>query len=135
MRFLFDNTLPPKLAKALNILVQPEHEIRHLKEPFFASIQDEDWIKGLGEDDHWIIVTADMRAERNAHEFDAWKQTKRPVITLKSGWLDLPFWRQMNILTKSFPKIISALHRLGTDQPLGLTTSGKVERFRMRSNG
>jgi len=128
MNFLFDNALPPKLAKALNILVQPDHEVRHLKEQFAASVDDQDWIKGLAGDDDWIIVTADTRSERNAHESQAWQQMKRPVITLKSGWLDLPFWRQMNILTKSFPNIISALHRLGTDQPLALTTSVKVGR-------
>ena len=134
MKFLFDNTLPPKVAKALNVLVQPEHEIRHLKEHSSgASIEDEDWIKGLSPEDQSIIVTADLRTERNPYAIRAWNQADRPVMILKSGWIDMPFWRQMNILTKSFRKIIEAVQRIGTDHPLVLTTSGKVDRLKMPS--
>jgi len=41
VRFFFDNNLAPKLAKSLHALVEPEHEVIHLKEKFKASASDE----------------------------------------------------------------------------------------------
>jgi len=35
--FFFDNNLAPKLAKSLHVLVEPEHQIVHLKDRFTAN--------------------------------------------------------------------------------------------------
>ena len=93
---------------------------------------DADLIARSGEDALSILVTADLRIERNAHEFQAWNEAERPVMILKSGWLDMPFWRQMNILTKSFPKIIGAVQSMGTDQQFAVMTNGKIAGPRKR---
>ena len=40
MRFFFDNNLSIKLAKSLHVLVEPEHEVVHLKDRFAANTKD-----------------------------------------------------------------------------------------------
>ena len=131
MKFLFDNTLPPKLAKALNIIAEPEHQIQHIREGSPVAVEDEDWIGGMSQGNQSIVVTVGLRIETNAHEIRALSQPGCRCLILKNGWIDMPFWRQMNILTKSFPKIIEAVQRMGSDQPLGLSTSGRVQQIRI----
>jgi PIN like domain len=38
LRFFLDNHLPTKLAKSLHILVEPEHQIVHLKDRLIQSL-------------------------------------------------------------------------------------------------
>ena len=48
MKCLFDNNLPPKLARTLNFLEGDEGvSVEHLKEKFPPDISDVEWIKKL----------------------------------------------------------------------------------------
>lgn len=47
MRVLFDNNLPPRLARALNELFAGEHLIIALRDKFAPDIEDVDWIQQL----------------------------------------------------------------------------------------
>jgi predicted nuclease of predicted toxin-antitoxin system len=49
VKLLVDNDLPPRLAKALNVIFAPDHEITALREKFGRSdLKDEEWIPKLG---------------------------------------------------------------------------------------
>jgi PIN domain-containing protein len=67
VKFFFDNNLPPKLAKSLHLLVEPDHEVVHLKDRFSADAPDEEWITALAKQKDWIIVSGDLRIRRNPH--------------------------------------------------------------------
>jgi PIN like domain len=41
VRFFFDNNLSTKLAKSIHVLVDPEHQVVHLKDRFAAATPDE----------------------------------------------------------------------------------------------
>ncbi len=65
MKLLVDNNLPPRLAKALNVIFAPDHEIIALREKFGRSnLKDEDWIPNLGADGGWAVLSADMNIAR-----------------------------------------------------------------------
>jgi predicted nuclease of predicted toxin-antitoxin system len=71
LRFFFDNNLPPKLAKSLDLLVQPEHQVFHLKDRFPPNSPDELWIMALAREKHWVIVSGDLRIRKNPHVMQA----------------------------------------------------------------
>jgi predicted nuclease of predicted toxin-antitoxin system len=91
VKFFFDNNLPPKLAKSLHLLVEPDHEVVHLKDRFSADAPDEEWITALAKQKDWIIVSGDLRIRRNPHVMEAWKSAGHTVFFLKPGWINLPF--------------------------------------------
>jgi predicted nuclease of predicted toxin-antitoxin system len=73
VRFFFDNNLPPKLAKSLHVLVEPDHQVIHLKDRFAANTTDETWMAGLAKEQDWIIVSGDLQIRKNPHEVRAWR--------------------------------------------------------------
>ena len=60
----FDNNLSPKLAKSLNTLVEPDHQVVHLKDRFAANTPDETWMTALADEDDWVIVLATLASRR-----------------------------------------------------------------------
>ena len=64
MRFFFDNNLPPKLAKSLHVLVEPHHQVVHLKAKFAADARDETWMLELAKEEDWVIVSGDLRIRK-----------------------------------------------------------------------
>lgn len=65
MKLLVDNDLPPRLAKALNVIFAPDHEIAALREKFGRSnLKDEEWIPKLGAEGGWAVLSADMNIAR-----------------------------------------------------------------------
>lgn len=65
MKLLVDNDLPPRLAKALNVIFAPDHEITALREKFGRSnLKDEEWIPKLGAEGGWAVLSADMNIAR-----------------------------------------------------------------------
>jgi hypothetical protein len=127
VKFFFDNNLAPKLAHGLNEMVAPQHHVYHLKDKFPHNAQDEVWMKALGAEDEWVIVTADVRISRNPHEVHAWKEAGHTVFFLKPGWTDLTFWEQANKFTKCFPLIIEEALKAKRGAAFVVTVNGKVE--------
>jgi predicted nuclease of predicted toxin-antitoxin system len=69
VRFFFDNNLSTKLAKSLHVLVEPEHQVVHLKDRFAANTPDETWMAALAGEPDWIIVSGDLRIRRTRTKF------------------------------------------------------------------
>ncbi|MGJ0237584.1 hypothetical protein ACQEPB_03565 [Novosphingobium fluoreni] len=60
MKLLVDNNLPPRLARGLGAFFDEEHIVIHIKEKFGrGNLSDEDWIRLLGREGHWCVLTAD----------------------------------------------------------------------------
>ena len=127
MKFFFDNNLPPKLAKSLHLLVEPDHEVIHLKERFAANASDEEWITALAKEKGWVIVSGDLRIRKNPHVMEAWKSAGHTVFFLKPGWINLPLWTQTWKFMKCFPDIVAIAKRATTGSEFFVATSGKIE--------
>ena len=127
MNFFFDNNLAPKLAHALNELVEPDHKIVHLKDLFPPNIEDAEWMSKLPQQEGWIIITADVRIRRNPHEVQAWKEAGLTLFFLKPGWTDLKFWEQAAKFTKCMPELIEAASRAKRGAAFFVTVNGKIE--------
>ena len=127
MKFFFDNNLAAKLAHGINQMVQPDHEVIHLRDKFAANEEDVVWMKALAAEENWVIITADVRIGRNPHEVRAWREAGHTIFFLKPGWTDLTFWEQANKFTRCFKDIISEAERAGRSAAFSVTVNGKIE--------
>lgn len=127
MKFLFDNNLPPKLARELNALVSPDHEVVHLRERFAPNTEDSVWMGELDAD--LVIVTGDVRVGKNPHEVRAWKETGHTIFFLKSGWADMAFEEQVRKFTKCFPEMAKAAAQAEPGAAFVVTTKGKITTY------
>jgi PIN like domain len=126
VRFFFDNTLSTKLAKSLHMLLEPEHEVVHLKDRFAANTPDETWMSILGQEAGWIIISGDLRIRKNPHEVQAWRAAGHTTFFLKDGWINLPFWTQAWKLVKCFPDVVATATKAKGGTFFSVTTSGKI---------
>jgi PIN like domain len=98
VRLFFDNNLAPRLAHGFKEFVAGEHEVIHLRDRFAANQPDVQWMEELAAESGWIIISADVRIDRNPHEIKAWKTAGHTIFFLKSGWTHLDFWEQVQKL-------------------------------------
>lgn len=62
MKVLLDHNLPPRLARALNMIFEPDDEVIALSDKFGRSdLSDEAWITELGNEGDWAVLSADLR--------------------------------------------------------------------------
>jgi len=128
VRFFFDNNLSTKLAKSLHVLVEPEHQVVHLKDRFEADTLDETWMLDLAKEEDWVIVSGDVRIRKNPHEIAAWTSAGHTTFFLKPGWINLPFWTQMWKIVKCFPDILATAEKAKRGTAFYVSTSGKIEK-------
>ncbi|MBV8664169.1 MAG: hypothetical protein JO107_13825 [Hyphomicrobiales bacterium] len=76
MRVVFDENLPPALAKALQALFVDDHEIVHMRERFGASVKDVEWISRLSAEGRWVVISGDGRIARNRAEQAAFRNSR-----------------------------------------------------------
>jgi PIN domain-containing protein len=126
VRFFLDNNLAPKLAKSLNALIEPEHQVVHLKDRFAANTPDETWMTQLAREPDWIIISGDIRISKNPHEVEAWRSAGHTTFFLKPGWTNDQFWIQAYKFVKCFPDIIAAAQRAKRGTFFMISTKGKI---------
>lgn len=127
MKFFFDNNLSPKLARSLDVLVQPEHRVIHLKERFAADTADEVWMRALAGESDWVIISGDLQIRKNPHEIKAWQEAGHTTFFLKKGWTDLSFWDQAWKFAKVFPELLATAERARKGSAFFITPNTKIE--------
>jgi PIN like domain len=106
VKFFLDNNISPKVARALNHLLAPDHSAHHLKDEYAPSTPDEVWMSDLGKKAGWVIISGDSAISRNPHEVKAWKEAGHPIFFLKPAWMYLGGWEQASKLFHRFPEIL-----------------------------
>ena len=127
MRFFFDANLSIKLAKSLHVLVEPKHEVVHLRDRFAANTPDETWMSALAREPGWIIISGDLRIRKNPHEVQAWHAAGHTTFFLKEGWTNYLFWVQAWKFVKCFPDIIAAATKAKSGTFFTVSTNGKIQ--------
>ena len=85
MKFFLDNNSSPRISRALRELEdRDENPVVHLREKFTANTKDEEWMRQLGDEGGWVVVTCDTSISRNPHEIKAWLESGLIVFFLKS---------------------------------------------------
>ena len=126
MRFFVDNNVAPKLAKSLHVLVEPEHQVVHLKDRFAANAPDETWMNALAQEENWVIISGDLQIRTNPHEVKAWRNAGHTVFFLKDRWIELGFWTQAWKFVKCFPAIVATAKSAKVGDFFSVSVNGKI---------
>jgi len=108
VKFFVDNNLPPKAARALNELVQPNHSFIHIKDhpDLPENATDIEWIEYLGKDGGWIVLTKDSNITKRQAEIEVFKIAKLTGFFLDKSWSHLSVYEFHSKLTSRLEKII-----------------------------
>ena len=107
MRFFLDNCLSPRYAKSLDALSEKDgHTVSHLRDKFPRDAKDKDWIRALGREGDWIIVSGDSRILTTPELKNEWAQARLTAFFLASQWMNAPYWHQIANLVKWWPAIV-----------------------------
>jgi hypothetical protein len=127
MRFFLDNCLAIRHARALNEMVKPEHSFTHLQDKFAPDTKDEDWIRALGREGNWIVVSGDYRIGKSAHERRAWHESGLTAFFLSKGWTNIPPLQQHSKLALILDGIIEAVQRAKPGTGFSVAMNGKIQ--------
>jgi predicted nuclease of predicted toxin-antitoxin system len=127
MKCVFDNNLPPKLARALNELEGKNGiEVIHLREAFPANTDDITWINALGKESDCFVVTKDRNIRRNPHERKAWQESGLRIIFLQKSWFNHGFWDISWRLIKRWGDLKKAVSKMKANETMILPINGKI---------
>lgn len=109
MKFLLDNNLPPKLARAIHQLVEGEgHSVVALRDRFSADAVDEEWIRLLDREGDWVVISRDRYSKRmtsGAVERELLRGSSLVVFVLDKGWRAFHDWELAWRLIRWWPTL------------------------------
>jgi len=128
MKFFLDNCLAIRHARALNEMVRPEHSFTHLQDKFGPDAKDEDWIRALGRESDWIVISGDYRIGKSPHERRAWHESGLTVFFLSKGWTNIPPLQQHSKLALILGDIIEQAQQAKPGTGFAVALNGKIQR-------
>ena len=129
MRFFLDNCLAIRHARALHEMVKPEHSFTHLQDKFSPDVKDEEWIRALGGEGQWIVLSGDYRIGKSAHERRAWHESGLTVFFLSKGWTNIPPLLQHVKLALILDNILKHAEEARPGSGFAVSLNGKIEKI------
>ena len=129
MRFFLDNCLAIRHARALNEMVKPEHQFIHLQDKFGHDSKDEDWIRRLGQEGGWVIISGDYRIGKSAHERRAWHESGLTAFFLSKGWTNISSLQQHSKLAAILNDIIDTALKASPGSGFLIAMNGKIQKI------
>ena len=109
MKFFFDNCLSPNLAKALSALF-PHQTLIALRDKFAEDTKDSAWIRELGEEGDWVVVTDD-RLWKVRDQRQELTKARLVVFATPKAWAQLKLNEQAARLIQLWPKLVESASR------------------------
>ncbi len=107
MKFIFDNNLPPSLARGIGGLSTFEGDIEQvipLRDKFRPNEDDVVWLSQLATEGGWIVISID-RFKKSSAERELMRRQGLTVFVLDPQW-SKPYWQQAAQLVLWWPKIL-----------------------------
>jgi len=106
MNLLLDATLPPRLARALHLLLQPEHTAAHVRDLLGNDASDRMLLQHVHEHPGSLVLGIDLEVIDNPHRLAAMRECRCPVFLLSSAWLEVSEWNLVWMAAKRMPSIL-----------------------------
>ena len=110
---------------ALSALFPEKHEIIHLRTKFGPAVKDIDWIKILGGEGKWIVLSSDRRITKNKAENQAFKSSRLIGFFFAAGL-------QKATLTKQMERLMSVWETIETQ--VDLISGGGMFEIQMKGS-
>lgn len=107
MKFIFDNNLPPNLARGVAELSKYDEMVQrvvHLREMFPPNTPDVVWLSTLLAEGGWIVISID-RFKKSSAEREMLRRQGLTVFVLDPQW-SKSYWIQSAQLVQWWPKIL-----------------------------
>lgn len=107
MKFLFDNNLPPALARGMHELSQKEPDVEcvvALRDKFRTAAPDPEWMAALVSEGGWVVLSID-RFTKSAAEREMLRKQGLTVFVLDRQW-SKPYWEQASQLVRWWPNMV-----------------------------
>jgi len=114
MKYFFDNNLSPHLAHAIQELCRVEDTVArviHLRDRFARDAKDHDWIKELGEEGRWVVISQDA-FRKNDIERKALRDSGLTTFVFHRQWAERQHWDKAQNLVKWWPAILDQSRRV-----------------------
>jgi PIN like domain len=106
MNILLDSTLPPRFARALHILLQPDHSVVHVRDLIGNDATDQHIMDHLANHPETIVVGIDLDTTAHPHRLEFLRLWNSNVFLLQSSWIKMDQWEQAWMLTRRLQEII-----------------------------
>jgi PIN like domain len=136
LKFFLDNCLSPRYAQSLHALSERDgHEVVHLQDKFPRSSPDRDWLRDLGAEGDWVVVSGDTRIVKIPELKAEWARARLTAFFLGQGWMNIPYWDQAVLLVRWWPKILeqARLVEHGTGFEVPYRSPGRFKPILVRS--
>jgi hypothetical protein len=138
VNLFFDNMLAPALTRAICEFLpcaRPNvvERVVHIRGMFHHSTEDQKWLSEL-KDDHWVILTADLRIQKSSAARSAWMDNRHVVFFLGKGWTNLRPFEQLERMAHVLPRILELASE--AERPSGFkvpASSRKIEQLNVHS--
>ncbi|RCK30233.1 hypothetical protein TH9_19550 [Thalassospira xiamenensis] len=119
MIFLFDENMPPKLARAIIELSKGDnHQILLIRDEFGAGTSDVSWMTQAhvkyGPD--VVAITCDHYIRKRPHEILAFKQNDLRAFILPKLFNQYKYWDKSAFLVRWWPKIVETAEASATGE-------------------
>lgn len=106
MRFFLDNCLSPHHAAGLAGFARADgHEFLHLRDAFEPDTPDHVWIKELGDEGNWLILSGDLRITKSPLIRQAWIESELTAFFFSPPWMNDAYWTKTAALVRWWPAI------------------------------
>ena len=83
------------------------HQVTHLSEKFPRRTDDVVWMKALGEEKDWVVISGDLRITRNPAEREAWRESGLTAFFLQKAWGNQTIWPFSSRFIFWWPRIVA----------------------------
>ena len=113
MRFFFDNNITPKIVRVLRVLDERDlaPNLVHLRDRFPADVADPQWIRQLGGEGDWVIVSGDRRISRSPPERAAWLESGLTAFFFGDAWTNRHLYDQAAEMIAAWRDIVRHAHQ------------------------
>lgn len=109
MKILLDENLPARLAESIQVLARDEpYEINHVIPWLGKGTSDVNWIRAVGREGGWVVISNDHHIATRPHEIAAWRQNGVIGFILPKMFNQLRFWEKAAYLMRWWETIIEA---------------------------
>lgn len=131
MKFVVEHSVSTNRAAALALLAELDgDEVARLRTQYSQETLDPVWLVGLGQrEPDVVVISADTRISKSAHERAAWLESGLTIFFLKS-FAELGRWQQAANLVKWWPAIVREAKRARKGTGFLVSVQGKIEQLR-----
>jgi hypothetical protein len=106
LRLFVDNNLPPVLARGLDALFADDHHVICHRDKFGKThVKDEEWIRALGSEGDWVVLSGDLNIARKRPSRELFLRSGLVGFFPKAAVMELPLNRKAARILTVWPRM------------------------------